>query len=98
MYNSSKSTSLNYIGIEPLPILANFSKYLHENKNFEVVDSFEKISPSQREINFCYIYFRYMYIYIRYNIFDIIDYILDIIYYVHHIWYIVYSILGNINL
>ena len=53
LYNSSKSTSLNYIGIEPLPILANFSKYLHENKNFEVVDSFEKISPSQREINFC---------------------------------------------
>lgn len=52
LYDSTNSTSLNYIGIEPLPILASFSKYLHETKNFEVVDSSEKISLSQREINF----------------------------------------------
>ena len=52
LYDSEKSANLNYTGIEPLPILARFSEYLHTNRNFKVVDSFTKLSSSGREINY----------------------------------------------
>ena len=52
LYNPRKSAHLAYTGIEPLSLLANFSKYLHENRLFKVVENHRDVPDHVKEVGF----------------------------------------------